>query len=181
MNHENHQRHQEYLAGVQHTKTTFKDYVPLILIFVFIVVAADFEIRFFTKNYTTLEFFRNFMGFFFLVFGFFKIISWKDFAWTYASYDIIAKRSMIYSYAYPAIELLLGVSFLLNYQPVLINSITLVIMSIGSIGVTQNLLSKNQVQCACLGTLIKVPLSKISLMEDLLMAAMALVTLVIII
>ena len=180
MNQERNHKHQEHLAGVRHTKTTLRDYLPLILIFVFIVGATDFEIRFFTKNYTTLEFFRIFMGFFLLVFGFFKALAWKDFARTYASYDIIAKRSMAYSYAYPAIELLLGAAFLLNFQPVATNLATLVIMSIGSIGVGGNLLAKNQVQCACLGNLIKVPLSKISLLEDVLMAAMALATLIII-
>ena len=175
-----HQEHQEHLQGAQHTKTTFKDYLPLIYIFIFIIGATWFEIQYFIKDFSLVSRMRIFMGFFFLVFGFFKVLSWKDFAWTYAGYDIIAKRSMAYSWAYPAIELLLGAAFLLNFQPVATNLITFVIMSIGSIGVAQNLLSKNQIQCACLGTLIKVPLSKISLMEDLLMAVMALMTLIII-
>ena len=175
-----HQKHEEHLQGIKHKETTLKDYLPLVYIFVFIVAATWFEISYFTKDQSPVSQMRVFMGFFFLVFGFFKVLSWKDFAWTYASYDIIAKRSMSYSYVYPAIELSLGSAFLLDYHPITVNLITLVMMLVGSIGVAQNLLSKDQIQCACLGTLIKVPLSKISLMEDLLMAAMALATLIII-
>lgn len=175
-----HQKHQEHLDGVNRIETTFKDYLPLICIFIFIIGATWFEIRYFIKDFSPVTQMRIFMGFFFLVFGFFKVLAWKDFAWTYASYDIIAKKSRTYSYIYPIIELSLGTAFLLDYKPVFVNGITLVIMSLGSIGVVQNLLSKNMVQCACLGSLIKVPLSKISLLEDILMAAMALTTLVII-
>lgn len=164
----------------KHEETTFKDYLPLVYVFIFIIAATWFEIRYFINDFSPVTQMRVFMGFFFLVFGFFKILAWKDFARTYASYDIIAKRSMAYSYVYPLIELLLGVAFLLDYHPVTVNFVTLAVMLIGSVGVAQNLLAKNQVQCACLGTLIKVPLSKISLMEDLLMAVMALATLIII-
>lgn len=176
---DNHQTHlEEYRQGVQHTQATGKDYLPLLYVFLFILGATIFEIQFFTKYFTTLEFMRNFMGFFFLVVGLFKVFTWKNFAVMYASYDIIAKRNMAYSYLYPVIELSLGTSFLLNYQPVLINMITLILMCIGAIGVVQNLLSKNKIQCACLGSLIKVPLSKISLTEDVLMSVMALATLI---
>lgn len=177
---DNHKNHLEHQQGIQHTKTTVKDYLSLVYIFFFIIGATFVEMKFFTKNFALLEIMRNFMGFFFLVFGFFKIITWRNFALTYASYDIIAKRSMGYSYLYPAVELFLGAFFILNYKPALINSITLIIMAIGSIGVAQNIFSGSKIQCACLGGLIKVPLSKISLIEDLLMVVMALATLILI-
>ena len=172
-----HQNHIEHQQGIQHTKTTIGDYLSLVYIFLFIAGATFVEIRFFTKNFAMFEVIRNFMGFFFLTFGFFKIITWKDFALTYSSYDIIAKRSMAYAYIYPVIELSLGTSYLLNWQPIITNMLTVVLMSVGSIGVAQNLLSKSLIQCACLGSFIKVPLSKISLAEDVLMAVMALTTL----
>ena len=172
-----HQNHLEHQQGIQHTETKAKDYLPLLYIFLFIAGATFVELRFFTRNFAMLEIMRNFMGFFFLVFGFFKAITWRDFALTYSSYDIIAKRIMAYAYIYPAVELALGTSYLLNYHPITTNAITLLIMAVGSVGVAQNILSKNKIQCACLGSLIKVPLSKISLLEDVLMAAMALVTL----
>ena len=46
-------------------------------------------------------------------------------------------------------------------------------MGIGSIGITKNLLSKNQVKCACLGTKIKIPLTKFTLIENIIMVIMA--------
>ena len=45
--------------------------------------------------------------------------------------------------------------------------------------VTQALLQKRKIRCACLGTILKLPMSGITLLEDLLMGVMALVMLVI--
>jgi hypothetical protein len=38
--------------------------------------------------------------------------------------------------------------------------------------VIQSLVKKTKFQCACLGTIFKVPLSKVTLVEDLLMVVM---------
>src|SRR5258708_19116258 len=48
------------------------------------------------------------------------------------------------------------------------NWITLIIMSIGSIGVAQAIAKKQKIQCACLGTRIHLPMTKITLIEDIL-------------
>jgi len=55
---------------------------------------------------------------------------------------------------------------------------TIVIMGFSSVGVIRNMLSPNQVQCACLGTVFKLPLGRVTLVEDLLMVGMAGVMLV---
>jgi hypothetical protein len=52
-------------------------------------------------------------------------------------------------------------------------------MGVGSIGVGKNVFSKNKVQCACLGVKIKVPLTKFTLVEDLVMLVMGIMILVI--
>ncbi len=46
-------------------------------------------------------------------------------------------------------------------------------MTLSSLGVIRALLSKKKIRCACLGTKIALPMSTISLIEDVLMAAMA--------
>ena len=49
----------------------------------------------------------------------------------------------------------------------------LALMGVSSIGVVQSLLKKRAIQCACLGTIFNLPMTKITLFEDLLMVAMA--------
>lgn len=152
-----------------------RGYIILLNIFLAIIVAS--QVRVWQAGLFSGYFFmQTFMGLFFLVFGSFKAINWKVFALSYGDYDLIARRSKIYAYAYPAIELGLGTAFLLDYQPIIINSITLALMIIGAVGVAKNLLLKNQIPCLCLGAVIKLPLSKISLIEDIIMGAMATAT-----
>lgn len=119
----------------------------------------------------------QFMGVFFVVVSLLKFIDWKGFAQTFAMYDIVAKKSKGYAYLYPFIELGLGIAYLLSWQIVMAATITFIIMAVGSIGIAQNLLKKNPVRCACLGTKIKVPLTKFTLFEDITMAVMALMIL----
>ncbi len=116
----------------------------------------------------------NFMAGFFLVFGGFKLLDLKGFAEAYSTYDLIAKKVKNYGYIYPFIEISLGLIYMLGYQNYLINFFTLVLMFISGLGVAISLLDNKKFQCACLGTIIKVPLTKITLVEDFGMAIMAL-------
>ena len=118
-----------------------------------------------------------FMGIFFILVSILKFLDWKGFAQAFSMYDILAKRSKFYSYFYPIIELSLGLSFLFSWKIMTAAIVTFFIMTIGTVGVTRNLLSKNPVKCACLGTIIKIPLTKFTLFEDLAMAVMALMIL----
>ena len=153
-----------------------KGYIILLNIFLALIVAS--QIRVWQAGpYSGYVFMQTFMGFWFLVFGFFKALNWKVFAMAYGDYDLIARRSKIYAYAYPAIELSLGAVFLLNYQPIAVNSTALALMAVSAVGIAKNLLLKNQIPCLCLGAIIKLPLSKISLVEDIVMGIMAFATL----
>lgn len=116
-----------------------------------------------------------FMGGFFFVFGILKILKLKDFAIAYKEYDILAMRSNAYAHAYPFIELGLGVLYFTNLIPLATNIATVIIMSIGAIGVYRKLRNKEEIPCACLGTVFKVPMTWVTLVEDLLMVFMALV------
>ena len=118
-----------------------------------------------------------FMGGFFIIVSILKFVDWKGFAQQFALYDIVAKRSKLYAFTYPVIEFGLGVAFLLSFQLIITATITFIIMGVGSIGVAQNLLSKNPINCACLGTKVKLPLTTFTLFEDILMAIMALMIL----
>ena len=154
-------------------KKDLKNFVPLIIIFSIICIVTGIKQYCIPNNFNSCM--ADFMGAFFIVFGCFKIINLSGFAYAYAMYDIIAKRSMFYAMSYPFIELFLGVAYLLHYH--FVNWITLPLMLINSIGVSQKLFSHEQIECACLGAVFKIPMTYVTLAEDLLMAFMALIML----
>jgi hypothetical protein len=51
-------------------------------------------------------------------------------------------------------------------------------MGISSIGVIKSVLNKRKIQCACLGAVFNLPMSTVTIIEDLLMVAMAATTLI---
>ena len=115
----------------------------------------------------------NFMGGFFVLFSFFKLLDLKGFAEGYRTYDILAQKWPMYGYVYPGIELGLGISYLMTQSLMITNVLTIIIMGVSSVGVIQALLQKRAIQCACLGTFFKLPLTNVTLFEDLLMAGMS--------
>jgi len=126
-----------------------------------------------TGNWSIGPMMRHFMAGFFIVFSFFKLLDLRGFVETYRGYDLFARRSKAYAWAYPFIELMLGVAYLVNLFPLATNLITLIVMSVGAIGVLRVLLDKRSIRCACLGTALNLPMTKVTLVEDVTMAAMA--------
>lgn len=97
-----------------------------------------------------MQWMGHFMAGFFLVFSFFKLLDLRSFADSYRMYDIVAKRFLIWGYIYAFIELGLGIAYLVDFAPILTNSIMVVVMTISIIGVLQSVLNKRKIQCACL-------------------------------
>lgn len=121
---------------------------------------------------------NHFMGGFFLVFSFFKFLDLRGFAMAYRSYDVVARAVPAWGFVFPFVELALGAVYLTSWQPVLVNTVTLLLMLVGAVGVLKALLRKSAIRCACLGTVLKLPMTKVALAEDLGMAVMAAVMLV---
>ena len=121
---------------------------------------------------------RHFMAGFFLVFSFFKLLDLDGFVSAYRGYDLLARKSSTYARAYPFVELALGVAYLVNFWPLVTNTVTLVLMLVGSAGVLKALLDKRAIRCACLGTALNLPMTKVTLVEDVTMAVMAAVMIV---
>ncbi len=171
----NNTHNHEHKAETQ-SSYTVRDFLPLITLFAIIVLLT--ALRQWYSGWYWCSAMSDFMGFFFIIFGFFKIINWHGFAEAYATYDIIAQRSRLYAYAYPLIELTLGVLYLARWYPTFTNVTTLIVMLISSIGVANELRKKKTIVCACLGVVFKIPMTYVTLLEDLLMASMALAMLI---
>lgn len=116
---------------------------------------------------------RWFMAGFFLSFSYFKLLDVKAFADAYRMYDWIAKAVPAWGLAYPLVELGLGLAYAADWAPTATNWITLVLMLVGAGGVIQSNLQKKSIRCACLGTVFNLPMSTVTIVEDLSMAAMA--------
>ena len=149
-----------------------KSFVPLIIIFAFIIVFSVIA-SWWRQVFSYQSIMIDFMAGFFLVFGAFKLIKLSAFVEAYAMYDEIAKRVRAYGYIYPFVEIALGLAFLLRYEIVTVAWITLALMIINSFGAYNGIRDKKVLMCGCLGTVFKLPMSYVSLGEDLLMAAMA--------
>jgi copper chaperone CopZ len=156
----------------QESLSTWEVYKPLVLIFLFVSGVAAIA-AFDAQAFSWHQWMRFFMAGFFMVFSFFKFLDLKGFARSYAMYDLLAKHWKGYGYVYPFLELGLGVLYLTAINLPATHVATIIIMGFSSIGVIRNMLSPNQVQCACLGTIFKLPLGRVTLVEDLLMVAMA--------
>ena len=153
-------------------KRKLRDFTPLIVIFAVIFVLTGVAL-WRLGSWDAMTAMRYFEGFFFLIFGVFKLLNWKGFVDAYATYDILAKRSRLYGYAYPLIELGLGGAYLFSYHLLPTAWITLALMLIGSIGVAEELKKGNEIPCACLGVVFKIPMTWVTFTEDILMVIMA--------
>jgi len=122
---------------------------------------------------TTADTMRYFMAGFFLVFSFFKLLDIGAFANAYSAYDLLARRWHGWGMLYPFVELALGVAYLAHLNPLLTHWATIIVMGFSAIGVIRAVASKTQIQCACLGTVFKLPMSTVTIVEDVGMVAMA--------
>ena len=154
------------------TSTWFATYKPLLLVFAYILLVT-FAIEFANGGFVLHRWMPNFMAGFFLVFSFFKLLDLRGFASSYAMYDVLAKRVPAYGFVYPFIELGLGASYLLAFKPMLVNAITLIVMLFSSLGVIIAVGNQQKIRCACLGAVFNLPMSTVTIIEDLLMATMA--------
>lgn len=161
-------------------KRPLKDFVPLIIIFT-VVIAITLVLNYFVFEPSPMRGMQLFMGVFFIVFGGFKVVKLKGFAEAYPDYDLIAMRSKAYAYIYPFIEVGLGVLYLLGMWLLFANIITLIIMSVGALGVYLKLRKGEEIMCACLGVVFKIPMTWVTLLEDLLMAVMAIIMIILLV
>lgn len=154
-------------AVVQPGSTSWmKAYYPLLLVMALVAAVP-------LATGTFMGWMMGFMAGFYIVFGAFKLLDVPAFARSYAQYDIIAKHVPAWGYVYPFIELALGFGFLFWFDMITLSWIALVLSVVGAIGVIQANVVKQSIQCACLGTVFQLPMSVVTIVENLGMAAMA--------
>ena len=164
----------EMNTEVAQEKTKLQQLRPLFLIFLYLFATA------FLLNYKegNIDFaMLDFMGLFYIVFSFFKLLDLKGFPESFRMYDPLAKAIPIYGWVYPFMELALGLMFLMRYALTTALIATIVLLGITTIGVTRTLLDKKSIRCACLGTALKLPMTEATFIENAVMLVMAIVML----
>lgn len=153
------------------------DYLPLFVLTIIIGLSA-FAIESAQDLWEWDHFCHMAMGLFLCLFAMFKFFDLEGFVEAFAQYDVIAHKHYWYGFAYPFIELFLGLAYLSLSAPVLTYLITIIVMSVSATGVIQSMKSgKQELLCGCMGTVLRVPLSNITLIENIGMGILALLML----
>ncbi|MEL6717730.1 MAG: MauE/DoxX family redox-associated membrane protein [Bacteroidota bacterium] len=147
-------------------------YKPLLMIVAFIAGVSSLA-QYPFDDFSAMLWMRHFMAGFFIVFSFFKLLNLEGFVNSYQMYDIVAERWRGWGYLYPFIELALGILYLINIAPTFTNWTTVLVLGISSIGVIKSNLDNRKIKCACLGDVFNLPMSTVTIVEDLTMVAMA--------
>ncbi len=124
------------------------------------------------RSFDGMKWMRHFMGGFFVTFSAFKLLDLSGFAESYSMYDPIASRVKAWGYVYPFAELALGALSFAGVAPREVSLSSAVLMGISSIGPIRSVLKDEPFQCACLGSVFNLPVSSVTIFEDLLMAGM---------
>ena len=154
------------------SRSWIETYKPIILIFVYLI-GSTLLVEWGHGNFSRMRWMNHFMGGFFLVFSFFKLLNLRGFVESYGMYDILAKRWKAWGYLYPFVELCIGAAFLIGLELRVTNAVTLLVMGVSIMGVLQSVLNKRKIKCACLGDVFNLPMSTITIIEDALMIGMS--------
>ena len=161
-------------TSIEKEKSKLEQLKPLLLIIFYISVTS---VLLHYENWSWIDFMLDFMGLFYIVFSFFKMLDLGGFPESFRMYDPLAKQVPIYGKVYPFIETALGLMFLIRFEVNIALMVTIVVLGITTIGVIKTLLDKKSISCACLGTALKLPMTEATFIENAIMLVMALIML----
>jgi glutaredoxin len=154
-------------------------YQPVIAVFgmaALMAVAANLGATGTLPGVRTVEWF---IAFSMCILAILKLRDLESFSNMFLGYDLLAQRVVRYAYVYPFGEALAGLLMIAGRLPWIAAPVALFIGSIGAVSVFKAVyIDKRELKCACVGGDSNVPLGLISLTENLMMAAMAIWTVV---
>lgn len=109
----------------------------------------------------------DFMGVFFIIFGFFKMLDLKGFKAAFGGYDIIASRVPIYGFVYPFIEIVLGIGYLMVFMPAALNIAAVILMLLNLASFIPALGGHKTARRACIGSTFSLPAGFIGILGSL--------------
>ena len=153
---------------------SWRDYVPLLALVLVSALVASALKHSYGPGVHPVRWMHAFMGFFLAAFALLKLFDLRGFADGFQMYDLLARRFRAYALIYPFIELALALGYLAFWRPTTVYLATFIVLGFGALGVVSALRRGLDVNCACMGNTLKVPLSTVALIENVSMAGMAL-------
>ncbi len=163
--------------NANYSPNPLKRYLPLLVVIGLAALGAC-ALQYPLEAANSHTWMHSFMGLFLLNFAMLKLFDLPGFADGFQMYDLLAKQNRRYALAYPFIELGLGLAYLSQIWPPVTYIVTIVVMLFGASGVLKALRDGLNINCACMGTSLNVPLSTVAIIEDLGMAIMAIFMLI---
>lgn len=148
------------------------DYAPLGAL-VLVALAAALAIAAGGRGLAMAPVMHAYMGIFLCIFALLKLFDLPGFADGFEMYDLAAKRWRAWGFVYPFLELGLGLAYLAHFAPLATYAVTIGLFCFGAVGVVQALREGIDIECPCMGTVLSVPLSTVTLAEDGAMGVMA--------
>jgi glutaredoxin len=149
-------------------------YRPVIVVFAIAVALAMAVSQFTFGNPLTIRAAEWFVSFTMVILAMLKLQDIEKFSNMFVGYDLLARRFVPYSYAYPYLEAIAGVLMAAHALNWLSIPIALAIGTIGAVSVFYAVyVQKREIKCACVGGSSNVPLGFVSLTENLFMIGMA--------
>lgn len=115
------------------------------------------------------QLYKNYIGSILILFGILKLINLNKFVDIFRKYDIIGKHNPIYAFSYPFLEIILGILYIYDIEISKVKFVNMTIMLISIISVLISLVNGQKLRCGCLGSFFHIPLSYITLSENIAM------------
>ena len=144
-----------------------------LLLALFLVVISSLSLQVPKDNFELNEWMISYMGIFFLLFSFLKLIDVKGFSGSFKKYDLISKIIPSFAITYPFVELFLALTLLSGYFLIFSYIMTIIFMTSQFFGVFISLQKKEVIKCACMGSSINIDISTLTLFENLVMIVMS--------
>ena len=149
-------------------------YTPVIAVFAvtaLMALAASFVV---TGQILTVHATQWFIAFSMCVLGILKLRDVETFSTMFLGYDLLAQRWPVYGRIYPFAEVGAGVLMIAGVLTWLSAPVALFIGGVGAVSVFKAVyIDKRDLKCACVGGDSNVPLGFVSLVENVMMVAMA--------
>ena len=151
--------------------TSYRPVIALFALTALMAMAASYAV---TGAVFTLRAGEWFIGFSMVVLALLKLQNVETFSTMFLNYDLLAKRWVAYGYVYPFAEALAGVLMIAGALTWLSVPVALFIGTVGGVSVFKAVyIDKRELKCACVGGSSNVPLGFVSLLENVMMVAMA--------
>ncbi|TMM49850.1 MauE/DoxX family redox-associated membrane protein [Qipengyuania marisflavi] len=149
-------------------------YTPVIAVFAVAAGLAMAVSYFQFANPFTIRAAEWFVSFSMVILAMLKLQDIEKFSSMFVGYDLLARRFVPYSYAYPFLEAGAGILMAAHALKWLAIPVALTIGTIGAASVFYAVyVQKREIKCACVGGTSSVPLGFVSLTENLFMIGMA--------